>query len=155
MQIISTFRTLIASGLLGLGALGSAAYADTGKLDLSQYRGKVVYVDFWASWCGPCKLSFPFMKSLASRYPSNDLVVVTVNLDRTRDRADAFLRQVGGGLPVVYDEKGELARKYKVSDMPTSLLIDRSGVIRFTHRGFLPAKQGEYLAHVTELVRER
>ena len=143
------------AALAFLGLQATSAGAEPTGLDLAQYRGKVVYVDFWASWCGPCKLSFPFMKALAARYPASDLAVVTVNLDRQRPQADAFLKQVGSTLPVVFDSKGELASKYKVSDMPTSFIVDRSGKIRYRHQGFFPAKQAEYQAHIAELVRER
>ena len=131
------------------------ASAEAPALDLSKYRGKVVYVDFWASWCGPCKQSFPYMKVLAAKYPANDFVVLTINVDRQRAAADGFLKQVGGGLPVVYDSQGSIAKTYKVADMPTSFLVDRDGKVRFRHQGFFPAKKAEYEAHIAQLIKER
>ena len=148
-------RTLL-SGMAAIAALLPAATrADTDALDLAKYRGKVVYVDFWASWCGPCKLSFPFMQQLAARYPAGDVAVVTVNLDRQRPAAEAFLRQVHASLPVVYDPAGNLAKTWKVADMPTSLVFDRKGAMRFRHQGFFPGKAAEYEAHIAQLVREK
>lgn len=123
-------------------------------LDLTRYRGKVLYVDFWASWCGPCKLAFPFMQALAARYPATELAVVTISVDRQRAAADAFLRQVRSSLPVIYDAAGGLAQAWKVAEMPTALVFDRKGVMRFRHQGFLPGKVGEYEGHVAQLVRE-
>lgn len=145
-----------------LGGLGAAALADlsasaasaAAALDLARYRGKVLYADFWASWCGPCKLAFPFMQQLVARYPASDLAVVTINLDRQRAAADAFLRQVRSGLPVIYDAAGDLAQTWKVADMPTSLVFDRKGVLRFRQRGFVAARVAEYEEHVARLIGE-
>jgi thiol-disulfide isomerase/thioredoxin len=145
-----------------VGGLGAAALigavtpvqAAAAALDLARYRGKVVYVDFWASWCGPCKLSFPFMQALAARYPGGEVAIVTVNVDRQRAQADAFLRQVRSNLPVVYDAMGDIAQAWKVADMPTSLVFDHTGKMRFRHQGFFPAKVREYEAHIAQLVRE-
>jgi thiol-disulfide isomerase/thioredoxin len=147
-------RTLLAAcaALVAVAPIASRAEAD--GLDLAKYRGKVVYVDFWASWCGPCKLSFPFMQQLAARYPAGDVAIVTINLDRQRPQAEAFLRQVHGTLPVVYDPTGSLAKTWKVADMPTSLVFDRKGTMRFRHQGFFPGKAAEYEAHIAQLVRE-
>ncbi|WP_298192874.1 TlpA disulfide reductase family protein [Novosphingobium sp.] len=148
-------RRSILAGLAALAAvLPGTSWAETGGLDLAKYRGKVVYVDFWASWCGPCKLSFPFMQQLAARYPAGDVAVVTINLDRQRGAAEAFLRQVRSTLPVVYDPAGNLASTWKVADMPTSLVFDRKGVMRFRHQGFFPGKAAEYNAHIAQLMRE-
>ncbi|KUR72230.1 hypothetical protein AQZ52_02800 [Novosphingobium fuchskuhlense] len=148
-------RRAVLGGLAGVALAGSVTPAKAAAvLDLAKYRGKVVYVDFWASWCGPCKLSFPFMQQLAARYPASDLAVVTINVDRQRAAADAFMRQVRSNLPVIYDATGDLAQAWKVADMPTSLVFDRKGVMRFRHQGFFPGKVREYEGHVAQLVRE-
>jgi cytochrome c biogenesis protein CcmG, thiol:disulfide interchange protein DsbE len=148
-------RRAVLGGLAGLALAGIVTPTEAAAtLDLARYRGKVVYVDFWASWCGPCKLSFPFMEQLATRYPASDLAVVTINVDRQRTAADAFLRQVRSTLPVIYDAAGDLAQAWKVADMPTSLVFDRKGVMRFRHQGFFPGKVREYDGHVAQLVHE-
>ena len=124
-------------------------------LDLAKYKGKVVYLDFWASWCGPCRLSFPYMELLRSAYARKEFVVIAVNVDHSRERADAFLNQVGGNVPVVYDPKGAIAAKYHVSEMPTSVLIGRDGRVRFVHQGFFETKTPQYESHIEELKQPR
>lgn len=144
------------AALLALSAAGAQAAAPDplDALHLERYRGKVVYLDFWASWCGPCKQSFGFMKDLSQRYPARDFVIVTVNVDRNKAAADRFLAQVGSSLPVVYDSKGAIAKSYQVSDMPTTVLIGRDGKLRYRHKGYFPARKAEYEAHIAELVKE-
>jgi thiol-disulfide isomerase/thioredoxin len=127
---------------------------DAANFNLAAFKGKVVYLDFWASWCGPCKLSFPYMASLEQSYPSKDFVVVTVNLDHSRKKADAFLHDVGVQIPVIFDEKGKLATKFHVEQMPTSILFDRTGKLRYVHKGFYQDKEDDYSDHVYQLVNE-
>ena len=124
-------------------------------LDLTQYRGKVVYLDFWASWCAPCKLSFRYMNQLRATYPAKDLVILTVNVDRNKAAAAGFLSTVGGGLPVIYDPQGAIASHYRVNTMPTTVLIGRDGQEHFVHRGYFDTKTDEYTQHVAALVANR
>ena len=133
----------------------SAAPVSPYLFDLSAYKGKVVYLDFWASWCGPCKFSFPYMERLANRYRDQDLVVITDNLDQSSEKAQTFLQQVNTTIPVIYDQKGVLATRFNVSDMPTSILIDRQGKVRYVHKGFYREKENEYTSHVIELLKEK
>jgi cytochrome c biogenesis protein CcmG, thiol:disulfide interchange protein DsbE len=135
-------------------ALAAPAGAQDGGLDLGRYKGKVVYLDFWASWCGPCKLSFPYMNRLSEAHAGDGLVVLAVDVDRSRDKADLFLSQIKNRLPVVYDPQGQMARKFQVKAMPTSLLIGRDGRIRYVHDGFFPAKIPAYEAQISELLHE-
>lgn len=149
------FRSL--TGLFGalcLLAASTAAHASSqaGDFDLARYRGKVVYLDFWASWCGPCKLSFPFLERLAADYGRQNVVVIAVNLDHSKAKADAFLQQVQATIPVVYDPTGILARKYGVKEMPTSVVIGPDGRTRFVHNGFFPQQMPLYEAHISELL---
>ncbi len=148
-------RRAVLGGVAGAALAGICTPAEAAAtLDLAHYHGKVVYVDFWASWCGPCKLSFPFMEQLTTRYPASDLAVVTINVDRQRSAADTFIRQVHSSLPVIYDAAGDLAQTWKVADMPTSLVFDRKGTMRFRHQGFFPGKVREYDGHIAQLVHE-
>jgi thiol-disulfide isomerase/thioredoxin len=153
--LLPVSRRTVLCGLGGAALAGLHTPAEAAAaFDLAKYRGKVVYVDFWASWCGPCKLSFPFMQQLAARYPAGDLAVVTINVDRQRAAADAFMRQVRSNLPVIYDAAGDLAQAWKVADMPTSFVFDRKGAMRFRHQGFFPGKVREYEGHIAQLMRE-
>jgi cytochrome c biogenesis protein CcmG, thiol:disulfide interchange protein DsbE len=135
-----------------LAVLPVAAHA--GSIDLAAYRGKVVYLDFWASWCAPCKQAFPFMADLARRYP-RDLVVLTVNEDHQREAGEAFLRQAKSSLSVTWDGEGALSKSWEVNAMPTTLLFDRKGKLRYRHEGFVPATSGEYVHQIDGLIHER
>ena len=139
--------------LLAGGQLLAATPAP--DLNLQQYKGKVVYIDFWASWCGPCKLSFPYMQQLASRYPASSFVLIAVNVDHERDKADQFLRQTGATFPIIYDPKGDIAAKFPVKGMPTSVLIGRDGRVRYVHSGFFPDQTTAYNSHIQELLNEK
>lgn len=105
------------------------------ELDLTRYKGKLVYVDFWASWCGPCRASFPFMNDLVKKY-GDQLAVVSVNLDEERQDANDFLEEIPADFSVIYDPEGGLAKQYGVRGMPNSFLFDRSGKLVSRHDGF-------------------
>ena len=99
-------------------------------------RGKVVYVDFWASWCVPCRESFPWMRGMLDRYRSRGLRVVTVNLDSKSEAARKFMREMKSTLPVMFDSTGALAKMYKLEVMPTSFVYGRDGKLRQRTEGF-------------------
>lgn len=138
-----------------LAALLSGGAACAADLDLSAYRGKVVYVDFWASWCGPCKQSFPWLDGLVREYASQNFVVIGVNVDKDRDRAERFLNETPAEFSIVYDPKGELAAAYKVAGMPSGVLIDRTGHVRFQHAGFSEKQKGLYEEQLQTLLAEK
>jgi thiol-disulfide isomerase/thioredoxin len=143
----------IAALILAFSA--TAASAEPVSLDLANYRGKVVVVDFWASWCGPCKQAFPFLATLSHHYRPGDVVVITVNEERQRAPGEAFLRQVQSNLPVIWDSPGTIGKSWAVNEMPTTLLFDRKGKMRFRHQGFVVDKTPEYQAQLDALVKER
>jgi thiol-disulfide isomerase/thioredoxin len=102
----------------GVGAPAKAA-TDTSEFDLSSFRGQVVYLDFWASWCAPCRKSFPWMRGMQERYANRGFAVVAVNLDRDSKSAQEFLEKNAAPFRVIYDSKGTLAKAYKVAAMPS------------------------------------
>jgi cytochrome c biogenesis protein CcmG, thiol:disulfide interchange protein DsbE len=106
-------------------------------LDLTAFNGQVVYLDFWASWCAPCRESFPWMNRLQGELGHDGLVVIAVNVDRERADADRFLREHRAQFRIVYDPDGLLPEKFGVRGMPTSFLIDRNGHVQSRHEGFL------------------
>jgi thiol-disulfide isomerase/thioredoxin len=108
------------------------------RVSLETLRGRVVYVDFWASWCEPCRRSFPWMTGLHNRYAAKGLVIVAINLDKDRDAADAFLAQYPAPFLVAFDPAGKTAEAFHVPAMPTSYLIDSAGMIQHTQAGFDP-----------------
>jgi cytochrome c biogenesis protein CcmG/thiol:disulfide interchange protein DsbE len=109
-----------------------------GTVKLSDKTGSVIYLDFWASWCGPCRQSFPWMNQMQAKYKSKGFQVIAVNLDAKTDDAMKFLAQVPADFTVAFDSKAQTPRVYGVKGMPTSFLIDRSGKILMVHLGFRP-----------------
>lgn len=123
-------------------------------LDLSAYRGKVVYLDFWASWCTPCRRSFPWLDGLVRQFGKYDLVVIGVNVDQSNELARKFLDDTPANFPIVYDPQGTLATTYKIVGMPSAVLIDRTGKVRFQHVGFTDSTRDEYETYVRQLLAE-
>ena len=104
---------------------------------LDKLRGKVVYVDFWASWCARCRRSFPWMNEMQQKYGPRGFTIVAINVDKKRADADRFLAQYPAQFTVVYDEAGATPNAYRVTGMPSSYLIDARGNVTFVERGFL------------------
>lgn len=125
-----------------------------GTIALHDYRGKVVYVDFWASWCVPCRQSFPWMNTMAEKYRKDGLVVVAINLDKDREQAQRFLDQYTASFPVAFDPAGRAAEAFKVQAMPSSFLVSRTGTVLFAHQGFEPAKASLLEAHIQEALSQ-
>lgn len=107
-----------------------------GTVKLSDKAGSVIYLDFWASWCGPCRQSFPWMNQMQGKYKAKGFQVVAVNLDARTDDAMKFLSKVPADFAVAFDAKGQTPRLYGVKGMPTSFLIDRNGKVLSVHLGF-------------------
>jgi len=114
--------------------------------NLRELRGKVVVLDFWASWCVPCRRSFPWMNSMREKYSDDGLVIIGVNLDANHADAKAFLRETPADFRIINDPDGTLAREHDVIAMPTSYIFDRSGKLVTRHLGFKVKRQDEYEA---------
>lgn len=139
-------RPLIALALAAMAAVTAAgpATASDATLDLDRYRGQVVVLDFWASWCTPCRRSFPWLDAMQQKYAEDGLVVVGVNVDTEPADAAAFLDDVPVSFRIVEDRKGELAARYELMAMPSSFVIGRDGRLFTRHLGFRVAQQDEY-----------
>src|SRR6202795_777767 len=138
---LATAASLLAAGFLSATEVRPAPpvqlhLADGTIVQPADYRGKVVLIDFWASWCVPCKASFPALDALYQRDRDRGLVVLAINLDEERKAADAFLASRPHVMPVLFDPKGESAEAFRIRGMPSSVVIDRAGNIRFTHIGY-------------------
>jgi thiol-disulfide isomerase/thioredoxin len=124
--------------------------ARSGSLSLDSLRGHVVYLDFWASWCGPCRASFPWMAGLAQRYKAKGLRIVAVNLDKDRSLADDFLSRYPAAFDIAFDPSGRTAEAYKVAAMPTSFVIGKDGAVVLRHAGFEPRRTAEVEKSIQE-----
>lgn len=129
----------------GAGATRAPSFAlpaRTGTVSSDSLRGKVVLVDFWASWCGPCQKSFPWLSTLYDRYSAKGFTVVAINLDKDRLAAEAFLEKHPAPFPVAFDPSGKTAKAFKVWGMPTSFIIDPAGNVLYSYAGFNPGNAG-------------
>ena len=139
----------LGASLLALSS--TLTHAD--NLNLDSYKGKVVYVDFWASWCGPCRESFPWMKKMQQQYGKDGLVIIAINVDQDKKLADKFLSEFKPEFNVLFDKDGKLAEDFKVSSMPSSYVLDREGKPRFKHKGFHLDKQSQYETELNSLLK--
>ena len=138
--------------LLAFVGLSSGLPAAAGDLDLERYRGKVIVLDFWASWCAPCRQSFPWLNAMQSKYGPQGLVVIGVNVDRERADADKFLRAVPAHFELAFDPTGTLATRYDIPGMPSSFVLDRAGRIVAKHIGFRAGDRERREAEIAQWV---
>ena len=124
------------------------------EINLSSYRGRVVYVDFWASWCEPCRKSFPWMDEIQARY-GKDLKVIAINLDQERADAVGFLKKLNPKFTIAFDPAGKVAEVYQVKGMPSSYLIDQRGRIVASHIGFRSSDKEKLESHIQKLLAKQ
>ncbi len=124
-------------------------------LDIQSYQGKVVYLDFWATWCPPCKKSMPFLNALRNEFQEQGFEVVAISVDEDPDDAKVFLQQYPVDYVVASEPSGECPKQYDVKAMPASYFIDRKGVIRTIHLGFRSKDEEEIRQRVVELLGEK
>jgi thiol-disulfide isomerase/thioredoxin len=125
------------------------------KLSLGAYRGKVVYLDFWASWCPPCLTSLPLLEELRKQFPNDQFQILAVNVDQDPAKARAFLERTRVGYPSATDPKGRIPESFGIETMPTSFLIDRHGVVRHVHQGFRKGDVAGLRERIAKLVAAR
>ncbi len=125
-----------------------------GNFRLSEHRGEVLFINFWASWCGPCRQEMPILDELHQRYESAGFKVIGITIDEDTSEADALLENIPVGFPVLYDSESKVSRLFDVDAMPTSVLVDRNGNMRFLHRGYKPGFEDDYRSQIRELIRE-
>lgn len=138
--------------LISLLPAAAPAGDSTSLLELSEYRGKVVVVDFWASWCTPCRRSLPWLDAMHRKYAKEGLVVIGINEDKASEDAEAFLRDVPVGFRIVFDKDGEIALQYDLMAMPSTYVFARDGAVAARHLGFKTAKQDDYEALLRSLL---
>jgi len=146
---------LAASGLTGQPAPDFALKSSSGQnLRLSEYRGDVVMVNFWATWCGPCRQEMPLLDELYSRYERVGFSLLGVNIDDDSRKAMNMVAELGVNFPVLFDARKEVSKLYQVDAMPVTVIIDREGNVRHVHQGYKPGYEEEYLNEIRSLLRE-
>ena len=158
LLLLAAFALPAAAGAVGVGDAAPALRLDNAKgetVALDSLRGQVVYVDFWASWCGPCKRSFPWMNELQQRYGDKGFTVVAVNVDKKAADAERFLAQTPARFTVVYDAPGATPAAWAVKGMPSSYLVDRSGKVVMVEQGFRDEQKPEVEQRIRELTATR
>ncbi len=124
------------------------------EAQVASLKGQVIYVDFWASWCVPCRKSFPWMNEIQHSYADKNFTVLSVNLDAEQSLAAEFLSEIPAQFPIIYDPKGKIARAFKLKGMPSSFIIDRTGKIVSSHVGFTDEKKAKYQQEIELLLAQ-
>ncbi|KUJ83812.1 TlpA family protein disulfide reductase [Microbulbifer flavimaris] len=124
------------------------------NLRLAEQRGDVIMLNFWASWCGPCRKEMPLLDALHDRYEAAGFQVWGVNVDAERADAEEMLRRIPVDFPILFDSKSDVSKLYGVDAMPSSVFIDRDGNVRHIHRGYRDGDEAAYKKIIKELIRE-
>ena len=167
MQKSKFLKNILLSAILI--AIASVSYAEeitgkaenftlkssTGKnLKLSEYRGQVVMLNFWASWCAPCRQEMPLLEDLYKKYNKLGFTLLGVNVEEDSNKALTLLRSIKVSFPILLDNKNMVSKMYKVSAMPTTVIIDRDGNLRYLHQGYKPGYERDYEKQIRQLIRE-
>lgn len=121
---------------------------------LSQYKGQVVLVNFWATWCGPCQQEMPLLDAIYREYKPAGFTLIGVNVDKTVAPVKDLLSRKPVSFPVLLDPANQVSKAYHVDEMPSSVIIDRKGQIRYIHRGYRPGDENEYHNRIRQLIKE-
>jgi peroxiredoxin len=124
------------------------------NVSLEQLKGKVVMLNFWASWCGPCRTEMPLLEQMHKRYSSLGFTMVGVNVEANTADAERWLKDTPVSFPVLFDRDSKVSKMYDVNAMPSTVFIDRKGNIRYLHRGYKAGDEGEYLNQIRALLKE-
>ncbi len=156
-----------AAAILGIVLISSPVVANQGAapafslptrdgstLSLEDFRGEVVMINFWATWCGPCRQEMPLLEQIYQRYNRLGFTILGVNVEEHSADADRFLAETPVSFPILFDPSNEVSKRYGVSAMPSTAIVDRKGNVRFLHHGYQPGYEDEYQNQIRELVRE-
>lgn len=129
--------------------------SNTGEnVRLAEQRGQVVMLNFWASWCGPCRQEMPLLDAMYKRYNSAGFQFYGINVEEDNTDAKKLLKELGVTFPVLFDPESKASKLYNVDAMPTTVVIDKKGQIRYVNRGYKPGDENKYRDQVRELIRE-
>jgi len=123
-------------------------------VDLAQYKGQVVMLNFWASWCGPCRQEMPLLDSIYKKYSKLGFTMIGVNVEPDPGLANKWLQATPVSFPILYDTESKVSKLYDVAGMPSTVIIDRQGKVRVIHKGYKPGDENEYMDSIRSLIRE-
>jgi len=143
-----------AAPMSGHAPLFALESRDGPEVALADLKGQVVMINFWATWCGPCRQEMPHLEALHQRYSSLGFTLLGVNVENDREGATAFLDETPVTFPILFDPENEVSKLYNVVAMPSTVLVGRDGTMRFIHHGYKPGYEGEYQTQIRELLKE-
>lgn len=121
---------------------------------LSELKGQVVMINFWATWCGPCRQEMPLLEEMYARYNRMGFTLLGVNVEEDSRGADAYLRETPVSFPILFDSDNEVSKLYDVIAMPSTVILDKEGNVRYLHKGYKPGYENEYLSQIRTLLKE-
>lgn len=127
---------------------------DGKNVRLADLRGQVVMLNFWASWCGPCRQEMPILDELAKRYGRAGFTLLGVNVEQDSSAGEKYLKETPVNFPILWDPTSEVSKLYHIDAMPSTVMIDRDGNMRYLHRGYKPGYENDYKKQIKELIRE-
>lgn len=152
--------TLFVSGQVSALEIGKPAPDFTLKsmsgvnLNLTEQRGKIIVINFWASWCGPCRTEMPVLQTFYDKYQDLGVSVWGVNVEQENQAGRDFLADLNLSFPILFDETNKLSATYQVEAMPTTIIIDRNGLVRYAYQGYKPGYEKKYAKAIKKLIRE-
>jgi len=149
------YATTAPAGITGAVAPDFTLKSSSGtNMKLSEFRGEVVLINFWASWCGPCRQEMPVLDELHRQYKALGFTVLGVNVEEDSSAARKLLKEVQVSFPVLFDNESVVSKQYDVVAMPSTVLVDRDGNMRYIHKGYKPGLEDQYLQQIRNLIRE-
>ncbi|GAB1258595.1 TlpA disulfide reductase family protein [Aurantivibrio plasticivorans] len=124
------------------------------NIRLAEERGNVVLINFWATWCGPCRQEMPHLEALYKRYNRAGFTILGVNVEPDPNESKKLLKEIPVSFPILYDTESKVSEMYGVDAMPTTVIVDRNGKMRYLHRGYKPGYEEDYRKQIRELIRE-
>ena len=125
-----------------------------GQVSLADLKGQVVMINFWASWCGPCRKEFPALDQIYAKYKPMGFTLVAINVESEKSDAEKFLAATPASFPILFDPDNKVSGSYGVSAMPTTVLVDRQGRVRWLHRAYKPGDEAKYIEQIRAALRE-
>ena len=122
------------------------------NIRLSEMRGKVVMINFWATWCAPCRKEMPLLNDIYNKHKNSGFVLLGVNIDNTSKKAEKMAKKLGINFPILFDSSKKVSEAYSVSAMPFTIILDKGGKVRQIHKGYLPGYEKKYDAQISKLL---